>query len=45
MAKGPASLNYLSLGIGFIIGLQISHPLIDKVCKPFPTQDALWPCC
>ncbi|RSM02638.1 hypothetical protein CEP52_007906 [Fusarium oligoseptatum] len=28
---GRASLNYLSLGIGFVIGLQISGPLIDKV--------------
>ncbi len=28
---GPASLNYLSLGIGFVIGLQIAGPLIDKV--------------
>lgn len=28
---GPASLNYISLGVGFIIGLQISGPLIDKV--------------
>ncbi len=31
MDKGTASLNYLSLGVGFMIGLQISHPLIDKV--------------
>jgi hypothetical protein len=23
-------LNYLSLGIGFIIGLQITHPMLDK---------------
>ncbi|KAF6805695.1 MFS multidrug transporter [Colletotrichum sojae] len=28
---GPASLNYISLGVGFVIGLQISGPLIDKV--------------
>ncbi|RSL69002.1 hypothetical protein CEP54_002574 [Fusarium duplospermum] len=28
---GRASLNYLSLGVGFVIGLQISGPLIDKV--------------
>ncbi|KAG8353892.1 Efflux pump vrtL [Fusarium venenatum] len=28
---GRASLNYISLGIGFVIGLQISGPLIDKV--------------
>jgi hypothetical protein len=31
MDKGPASLNYLSLGAGFIVGLQISHPVMDKV--------------
>jgi hypothetical protein len=33
-----ASLNYLSLGLGFIIGLQLSHPLMDKVSvmnKPY----------
>lgn len=29
---GRASLNYISLGVGFVIGLQISGPLIDKVC-------------
>lgn len=34
MSVEIASLNYLSLGIGFIIGLQISHPLMDKVCRP-----------
>lgn len=28
---GPASLNYASLGVGFVIGLQVSGPLIDKV--------------
>lgn len=28
---GRASLNYLSLGVGFVVGLQISGPLIDKV--------------
>lgn len=28
---GIASLNYLSLCIGFMIGLQVSHPLMDKV--------------
>ncbi|KAL2753113.1 hypothetical protein ACRALDRAFT_1083567 [Sodiomyces alcalophilus JCM 7366] len=28
---GPASLNYISLGVGFVIGLQVSGPLIDKV--------------
>ncbi|OAL01894.1 MFS multidrug transporter-like protein [Phaeosphaeriaceae sp. SRC1lsM3a] len=29
MSVGIASLNYLSLCLGFMIGLQISHPLID----------------
>jgi multidrug resistance protein len=28
-----ASLNYLSLGVGFVIGLQISGFMQDKVCK------------
>lgn len=28
---GRASLNYLALGIGFVIGLQISGPMIDCV--------------
>ncbi|KAH9232879.1 hypothetical protein K456DRAFT_1910538 [Colletotrichum gloeosporioides 23] len=28
---GPASLNYISLGVGFVIGLQVSGPLIDKI--------------
>lgn len=31
MSVGIASLNYLSLCLGFMIGLQISHPLIDGV--------------
>ena len=31
MSVGKASLNYLSLCAGFMIGLQISHPLIDGV--------------
>ncbi|KAF3941664.1 hypothetical protein ABW19_dt0205560 [Dactylella cylindrospora] len=33
---GTASLNYLSLGIGFVAGLQISGPMQDKIyayCK------------
>jgi hypothetical protein len=30
MSTETASLNYLSLGIGFIIGLQITSPLLDK---------------
>ncbi|KAJ4364572.1 hypothetical protein N0V83_009168 [Neocucurbitaria cava] len=29
MDTGVASLNYLSLCLGFMIGLQISHPLMD----------------
>ncbi|OMP88507.1 putative transporter [Diplodia seriata] len=29
-----SSLNYLSLGLGFIIGLQICHPLNDRVRRP-----------
>lgn len=29
---GRASLNYLSLGVGFVIGLQISGIMQDKVC-------------
>jgi MFS family permease len=32
---GRASLNYLSLGIGFVIGLQVSGPLIDKVSPAY----------
>lgn len=34
---GRASLNYLSLGVGFVIGLQISGFMQDKVseCPPF----------
>jgi MFS family permease len=31
MSVGNASLNYLSLCLGFMIGLQISHPLMDGV--------------
>ncbi|KAK0103601.1 hypothetical protein ONS95_005613 [Cadophora gregata] len=31
MSIGDASLNYLSLGVGFVIGLQICAPMIDKV--------------
>lgn len=34
MDTGIASLNYLSLCIGFMIGLQISHPLMDGVRIP-----------
>ncbi|KAG7102127.1 Efflux pump vrtL like protein [Verticillium longisporum] len=30
---GPASLNYISLGVGFVIGLQVSGPMIDKVYR------------
>ncbi|KAH9996183.1 MFS multidrug transporter-like protein [Xylariaceae sp. FL0662B] len=35
MSKGVGSLNYLSLCIGFLIGLQISHPLMDKLYLHF----------
>ena len=37
MDTGTASLNYLSLCLGFMIGLQLSHPLMDKVsyCNRF----------
>ncbi|KAH9219999.1 hypothetical protein DL95DRAFT_520344 [Leptodontidium sp. 2 PMI_412] len=31
MSIGDASLNYLSLGVGFVIGLQICAPIIDKI--------------
>jgi MFS family permease len=31
MDVGSASLNYLSMCLGFMIGLQISHPLMDGV--------------
>jgi hypothetical protein len=31
MSTGIASLNYLSLCLGFMVGLQISHPLMDGV--------------
>jgi MFS family permease len=34
MSVGIASLNYLSLCLGFMIGLQISHPLMDGVSHP-----------
>jgi len=33
MNTGTASLNYLSLCLGFMLGLQLSHPLMDKVSK------------
>ncbi|KAF9880189.1 MFS multidrug transporter [Colletotrichum karsti] len=36
---GPASLNYISLGVGFVIGLQISGPLIDKVYRKLKSQN------
>ncbi|KAF2267738.1 MFS multidrug transporter-like protein [Lojkania enalia] len=32
---GIGSLNYLSLCIGFMLGLQISHPLMDKLYARF----------
>lgn len=31
MSTTTASLNYLSLCVGFLVGLQISHPLMDGV--------------
>lgn len=34
LSREMASLHYLSLGIGFIIGLQISHPVMDGVSIP-----------
>ncbi|TEA12242.1 Efflux pump vrtL [Colletotrichum sidae] len=37
---GPASLNYISLGVGFVIGLQISGPLIDKVYRSLKAQNS-----
>lgn len=39
---GRASLNYISLGVGFVIGLQISGPLIDKVLQKaqFQTKES-----
>lgn len=43
MGTGVATLNYLSLGLGFVIGLLICAPLIDRVhlspnprLPPFP---------
>lgn len=33
MSTTTASLNYLSLCVGFLIGLQISHPLMDGVSE------------
>ncbi|KAH6987234.1 major facilitator superfamily domain-containing protein [Ilyonectria destructans] len=35
---GRASLNYLSLGVGFVLGLQVSGPLIDKVYTSLKIQ-------
>lgn len=31
MSIGNASLNYISLGVGFVVGLQICAPIIDRV--------------
>lgn len=31
MSIGDASLNYISLGVGFVVGLQICAPIIDRV--------------
>ncbi len=41
MEKGVASLNYLSLGVGFVVGLQICAPCIDRVRERFPLFDPL----
>jgi len=30
---GRASLNYISLGVGFVVGLQISGPVLDRVYR------------
>lgn len=41
---GRASLNYLSLGVGFVIGLQISGTVQDKVCCfPHSSLTIRWP--
>lgn len=32
---GTASLNYLSLGVGFILGLQFCGRFLDMVRSPF----------
>jgi hypothetical protein len=37
MSTDIASLNYISLCLGFMVGLQVSHPLIDGV-RPFLVQ-------
>lgn len=34
-SKGTGSLNYISLGVGFIIGLQFCGRVLDKVCFKF----------
>lgn len=36
MSLTIASLNYLSLGIGFVLGLQICAPVNDRVRLPHP---------
>lgn len=36
-----SSLHYLSLCLGFMIGLQISHPLIDGVSSLSPPRAPL----
>lgn len=36
---GTASLHYISLGIGFVIGLQISGPLQDKTYRYLRTHE------
>ncbi|KAF2031576.1 MFS general substrate transporter [Setomelanomma holmii] len=41
MPVGIASLNYLSLCLGFMIGLQISHPLMDGLYARMKTYYGL----
>ena len=41
MSKTTASLNYLSLCIGFLLGLQISHPLMDGVSREVQTANRI----
>ncbi|KFY22429.1 hypothetical protein V493_06614 [Pseudogymnoascus sp. VKM F-4281 (FW-2241)] len=38
MSIGNASLNYLSLGVGFVIGLQICAPIVDRIYTRLKTK-------
>ncbi|KFY96079.1 hypothetical protein V498_02919 [Pseudogymnoascus sp. VKM F-4517 (FW-2822)] len=38
MSIGDASLNYLSLGVGFVIGLQICAPIVDRIYTRLKTK-------